>query len=226
MNQKHEKFIALLLKWFDSNKREFSWRRLELTPFQQLVAELMLQKTGASQVENIFPTFLKRYPDAKSVSKMKEGSLAKILMPLGLFNRRARDLKKTAEIIVENNNKLPKTKKDLMELPGVGDYIANAILCFSFDQPVPIIDANVGRIIKRVFSFPVKSAPSRDKKLAEMMNDVMPKTEFKQFNYAMLDHAALICLPRKPKCMECPLKSICDYHENLNIVEHSEVENN
>jgi len=80
---------------------------------------------------------------------------------------------------------------------------------------MPIIDANVGRVMKRIFSFPVKSAPSRDKKLAERMEELIPDRFYKEFNYAILDMAAIICIPRKPRCEECPLTVICDYFMKL-----------
>ena len=211
MKSKNGQFVKLLLEWFESNKRDFSWRTLKLTPFQHLVAEMMLQKTNAKQVDKLFTSFIKVHPDAKSIVELAEESLAEELQPLGLFNRRARDLKKTAQIILDESNEVPSTREELMKLPGVGNYIANAILCFSFNMAVPILDANVGRVIKRMYSFPVKGAPSRDKSLAKKMSQVIPEKNFKEFNYAILDLAALICLPRKPQCSECPVLSICDY---------------
>jgi len=211
MKSKNETFSKHLIEWFKSNKRDFSWRKPDLTPFQLLIAEIMLQKTGANQVENLFPDFIKKYPDAKSIVNMKDDELEEILHPLGLFKRRARDIKKTAQNISENGNNVPKTRKELMELPGVGEYIANAVLCFALNIPVPIVDANVGRVMKRVFSFPVKSAPSRDKNLLEKMKEILPEKEARNFNLALLDFAALVCLPRKPRCNECPFPQSCDY---------------
>lgn len=216
MDSKDLTFVKLILDWFKNNKREFSWRTLNLTPFQLLVAEIMLQKTNASQVENIFPSFIEIYPNPENIANISEDDLANLLQPLGLFNRRARDIKKTAEIILDLGN-VPSEKKDLLNLPGVGDYIANAVLCFAFNKKMPIIDTNVGRVMKRVFSFPVKSAPSRDKKLAERMEGLIPDRYFKEFNYAILDMAALICIPRKPRCEECLLTTICEYYMNLQL---------
>lgn len=211
MTEKNDEFVKLLLEWFKKNKRDFSWRNNNITSFQVLVAELMLQKTNANQVEKIFPEFIKKYPDASSISKLGEKALAEILQPLGLFNRRARDLVKTVEFIIEHGNKLPKTEKELKELPGVGDYMANAVACFAFKIATPIIDANVGRVMKRIFSFPVKSAPSRDKNLKKRMEEILPKKKFRDFNLALLDFAALVCVPRTPSCNQCPLLKICDY---------------
>ena len=211
MKSKKETFIKYLIEWFESNKRDFSWRQPDLTPFQMLIAEIMLQKTGANQVENLFPDFIKKFPNANSIVNMKDEELEEILRPLGLFKRRARDIKKTAQLIVENENQVPITRNELMELPGVGDYIANAVLCFSFKKPVPIVDANVGRVMKRFFSFPVKSAPSRDKNLMEKMKEILPEKIAREFNLALLDFAALVCLPRTPRCEECPMSQSCDF---------------
>ncbi len=211
MKSKNESFSKHLIEWFASNKRDFSWRQPDLTPFQLLIAEIMLQKTGANQVEHLFPDFIAKYPDANSINNMKDKELEEILHPLGLFKRRARDIKKTAQKISENGNKVPETRKELMELPGVGEYIANAVLCFALKKPVPIVDANVGRIMKRVFSFPVKSAPSRDKNLLEKMKEILPKNQARAFNLALLDFAALVCLPRKPRCDTCPFSHSCDF---------------
>ena len=213
--KKKELFINLLLQWFEENKRSFYWRENQLTPFQFLIAELMLQKTNANQVEKIFPEFIKKYPDLESLHRLSQEQLANILQPLGLFNRRARDLLKTVKFILEQGGTIPKTKKELMKLPGVGEYIANALRCFAFHEPVPIIDANVGRVIKRVFSFPVKKAPSRDKKLNEFMEHLIPKEHYKEFNLALLDFAALMCTPKNPHCEECPLIEICNYANTL-----------
>jgi A/G-specific adenine glycosylase len=213
MKNKDKTFVKELLKWYETNKREFPWRNENLTPFQILLAELMLQKTNATQVEKIYLDFIEKYPNPLSISGLEESSLSNLLKPLGLYNRRARDLKKLAEIIINDNNTIPKNKKELLELPGVGDYIANALLCFAFNNKVPIIDANVGRVMKRVYSFPVKSAPSRDKKLTERMKEIIPEKDFKSFNYAILDFAALTCLPRNPRCDECPLNEFCDYFQ-------------
>ena len=139
MDSKDDIFVKLILDWFKNNKREFSWRTLELSPFQVLVAELMLQKTNASQVQNIFPGFIERYPNPKSIANISEEDLANLFQPLGLFNRRARDLKKTADMILKQGNVVPSKKKDLLNLPGVGDYIANAVLCFAFIKKLQLL---------------------------------------------------------------------------------------
>ena len=211
MKNKNQEFVDILLDWFKTNKRNFLWRNPELTPFKILLAEIMLQKTGANQVEKLFPDFIEKYPTAQDIVKISDLELENLLRPLGLYQRRARDIKKTAQLIADNNDIIPNTRKELMDLPGVGDYIANAVLCFAFKQRVPIVDANVGRVINRVFSFPVKNAPSRDKKLLEKMKEIIPEKNYIEFNYAILDFAALVCMPRNPLCDDCPILEICDF---------------
>ncbi|MFX1238383.1 MAG: hypothetical protein ACFFAS_13685 [Promethearchaeota archaeon] len=217
VTKKEQEFVQHLLKWFENNKRNFAWRNPELSPFNVLIAEIMLQKTGANQVEPLFTTFIQDYPTAESVANLTEEDLGEILKPLGLFKRRARDIKKAVNAIIDNGGQIPKDPKELMALPGVGEYIANAVSCFAFGQRTAIVDANVGRIIKRVFSFPVKSAPSRDKALTEKMNEIVPEQDYRAFNLALLDFAALTCLPRTPSCEGCPLIKMCDFYNNQEL---------
>ncbi len=211
VKDKESNFVAHLLKWFEQNKRDFPWRNQDLTPFNILIAEIMLQKTGANQVEPLFSIFIKKYPTMQDVANLAEEELGEILKPLGLHKRRARDIKKTVDSLINNGGKVPQDIKELKKLPGVGEYIANAVSCFAFKQRIPIVDANVGRVVKRVFSFPVKSAPSRDKALLEKMKEIIPKENYRDFNLALLDFAALVCLPRTPSCEECPLKDNCEF---------------
>ncbi|NVM27787.1 MAG: hypothetical protein HWN65_03005 [Candidatus Helarchaeota archaeon] len=206
-----EKISEILIKWYKKNKRTFSWRTQELTPFQFLVAELMLQKTGANQVEKIFMNFINKFPTPETIVDAPQQVLEDEFQPLGLFRRRARDLKRLSESILEKNGVIPKTQKELTKLPGVGNYIANAVLCFAFNQNVPLVDANIARIIERVFTFQVKGAPTRDKNLWKKVEELVPSEHVKEFNFALLDLGALICTPKKPKCDACPLNDICDF---------------
>ena len=205
-------FLKNLLSWYENNKRDFPWRRTE-DPYEILIAELMLQKTQAASVVKVYGSFLKKYSNIRSLYDAKRDELENELQDLGLFRRRARDLKRIAENLVENNE-IPKIKKELLELPGIGNYMANAILCFAFGEKIPIVDANVGRIISRFFKFEVKSAPSRDKGLFLFLNELIPDNA-RDFNYALLDFGALICKAQKPSCEECSLKSECSYYKTF-----------
>lgn len=202
---KKDFFLEKLLKWYGDNKRDFPWRKTT-QPYHILIAELMLQKTQATSVFKVYETFLKKFPTIKTIHKTEQAVLERELMDLGLYKRRARDLKKIAEELYEKE--IPQTKDELLKLPGIGNYMTNAILCFAFEKKIPIVDANVGRIISRFFNLEVKSAPSRDKQLFSFLEELIPDNA-RDFNFALLDFGALVCKAQNPSCEECPIRSEC-----------------
>jgi len=177
----------------------------------------MLQKTNAEKVELVYPGFIKKYPDFKSLKKGSEMKLKEELKYLGLQNQKVPVLKELSNICLKQyNNTLPSKKEDLISIKGIGDYIANAVLCFAFNQRVPIIDGNVIRILKRVFNITSKKKnPRSDIYIWEQMEQLLPKDKFKRFNYALLDFAALICKFYNPKCEICFFVENCYYLKNL-----------
>ncbi|NHI93567.1 MAG: hypothetical protein EAX96_13855 [Candidatus Lokiarchaeota archaeon] len=211
LTSKKDIFIDMILKWYQKNMRDFPWRKTR-HPYEILVAEVMLQKTQAASVLKTYQSFLKNYPNLKSLYNASQEELENHLLDLGLFRRRARDLKRISEILHEINQ-IPKSKKELIALPGIGDYMANAIKCFAFGEKIPIVDANVGRIISRFFNFEVKSAPSRDKRLFDFISEIIPENA-RDFNYALLDFGALICKAQNPLCNACPLCFKCSNPRN------------
>ena len=213
LTSKKDFFLDALQKWYGKNKRDFPWRH-KREPYDILIAELMLQKTQAISVQKVYEPFLKKYPNIKSLHNADQEELETDLMDLGLFRRRARDLKRIGEALYEKN-KVPNIKEELFDLPGIGNYIANAILCFAFGEKIPIVDANVARIIFRFFDFEIKSAPSRDKKLFEFLSDLLPENA-RDFNFALLDFGALVCKAQNPLCDECPINSKCTYYKAIN----------
>lgn len=211
MESRDREFIERLLNWFVKNKREFSWRKPGLDPFHLLVAELMLQKTGANQVEKIFPSFIQKFPTPMDIVTTPVEVLERELESLGLQNRRARDLKRLSETLEEEGGQIPHSAKDLMKLPGIGEYIANAILCFAFNDDVLLVDANIARIMERFFSFKIKGAPTRDRNLWERMSHLIIPGRARESNLALLDFGALICIPRNPRCDGCCMLDICTF---------------
>ena len=110
------------------------------------------------------------------------------------------------------NGKVPDNKKDLLSLPGVGPYTANAVLCFAFGHDVSMLDVNIIRVLKRVFSPDVKKSRERtDKSFWDFAESLPPKGKGKEFNYAILDFAGEVCTAKNPKCKSCPMKKICDF---------------
>jgi A/G-specific adenine glycosylase len=210
--EKNKLFGEALLEWYHTrNNRSFPWRRSH-DPYQVLVAEIMLQRTKAKQVVPVFLSFMQRFPTAE---KLNDASLSEIefyFLKLGLFWR-AENVKKLAKKIVEEfAGKIPGERERLITLPGVGDYVADAVLCFAHSQDVAIVDSNVCRIIGRVFGLKKKKEARRDPIYRRLARELLPKGKCKEFNWALIDHASTICVPNKPKCTSCPLNSICLYY--------------
>ena len=148
-----EKIITKkILKWYDLNKRSLPWRKkvsLEKKQYYTLISEFMLQQTQVSTVIPFFNRFIKSVPNLKILSKINEKKLIKLWEGLGYYSR-ARNLKKTAQIIIKNfYGKLPNNFEDLLTLPGVGNYTANAILAIAFNKPNIPVDGNIERVLKR-----------------------------------------------------------------------------
>lgn len=191
--------------------RKLPWRKTK-KPFHILVSEIMLQKTDVQKVLKIFPKFIAKYSSPHTLSKTAVSLLGKDLFLLGIHDR-AKRLKETAKILMDRfNGHVPKEKDKLLTLKGVGNYIANAVLCFAFNKDVPIVDVNVIRVFERFF--PLKSnraRPRTDRIIWQFAENLIPKGNAKKYNRALLDFAAVICTARKPSCLRCPLSKRCDY---------------
>jgi A/G-specific adenine glycosylase len=210
---KSEQFAKLLLAWFYSNQRSFPWRQTS-DPYQILLAEIFLRKTDAKKVLGVYERFLNQYQGIEEIAHANESDLANFLKPLGLYRHRAKELLNLAKtVLIAHNGEIPRSKQELLGLPGVGNYIANAVLCFAFGESVPLLDANIIRILIRVFSLKSnKKRPRDDPKLWQAVRQMIPKTQARDFNLALLDLAATVCCPKKPKCEICPVSSMCDYY--------------
>lgn len=209
--EKKKSFAKNIIRWYKKNRRSYPWRRTK-NPFRILVSEMMLQKTDTKKVLSIYPLVIKKYPTPKHLALANLRTLRKEIHLLGI-NDRARRLKVTSKMIFRAHRaKVPQNRKELLTLLGVGDYIANAVLCFAFNRDVPLLDSNVIRVIKRVFSVESKKERARtDKKLWEFAESLVAKGKAVDYNRGILDFAALICTAKKPKCKICPNAKICDY---------------
>lgn len=200
-----------LFAWFKANRRDFPWRDT-CDPYAILVAEKLLQQTTAREaVTTAFQTILNHYPDPRSLAKARLRDLRVIIAPLG-FLFRARHLKDMATALVkQHQGQVPAELGELKTLPGVGDYAARAVLSFAYGKDEPIVDANIGRFLHRVFELPFAPSanPARDKRLIDLAAKLIPPGNSRSFNFAMLDLCALVCTSRKPKCPICPLRTLC-----------------
>jgi len=210
--ERRAQFSVYLIAWFKKNHKNYPWRKTK-EPYKIFIAEIMLRKTNAEKVLTIFEPFVRRYPEFNSLARASPKELEENLRPLGLYRLRAEQLKRSAETIVSKfDGQLPNSKKELLELPGVGNYIANAILCFAFNQNVPILDTNIIRIIARAFSQKSKRRRARnDPVIWQMVAKLIPDDDARSFNLALLDLVSIVCTPKNPRCSICPVVSLCNY---------------
>lgn len=206
-------FQQRLLSWFKHKQRDFPWRR-SIEPFHILIAEKLLQQTAArSIVIEAYEEVLRRYPTSRALADASLAELEEIVRPLG-FIYRAKHLSAMAQALVEHHNgQVPRTLKELMALPGIGDYAARAVLSFAFQKDVPIVDTNVIRILYRLYGImePVPINPTRSKHLIELANTLVPPGRSREWNLAVLDFGALVCKLTKPLCPDCPVQEFCAY---------------
>jgi len=207
-------FVERLLAWWESNKQQFPWRK-ESDPYRILIAEMLLRKTTARQVATIYKDFLRFFPDPKSLAEASIESLEIILKPLGMYKVRARILKDLGRVLVTKfSGYVPRSKHELLSLPGVSEYTANAVLCFAYNKEVPLVDTNVIRILYRVFV--LKSDRKRakdDPKIWRFVQEILPKGRARDFNLALIDFAHKICRPKNPICSSCIMLDICSSPE-------------
>lgn len=199
-----------LLTWYDENRRILPWRE-KPEPYRVWVSEIMLQQTRVEAVKPYFARFMEHLPDVESLAAVEEDELLKLWEGLGYYSR-ARNLKAAAQQIVEQHGgKMPSEYHDLIKLKGIGSYTAGAISSIAFGHPVPAVDGNVLRVIMRLLADDSDiSEASVRKRVEEDLKPVMPKNRPGDFNQALMELGATVCLPNgAPKCAECPWKTFC-----------------
>ena len=212
-----EKIIAKkILKWYDLNKRSLPWRKkvsLEKKQYYTLISEFMLQQTQVTTVIPFFERFIKNLPSMNSLAKVDDKELIKLWEGLGYYSR-ARNLKKTAVSIIKNfEGKLPDNLEDLLTLPGIGSYTANAILAIAFNKPYIPLDGNIERILKRYLYLKKDKEIQRDYLLQRKI--VFGKTlRSSDYAQALMELGALICKPKNPLCNQCPIIKNCKSYKN------------
>lgn len=205
-------FRSRLKDWGRENCRDFPWRRT-CDPYAILVAELLLQKTAAATVAPIFQELLDRYPTLADLADAPGKEISSLLQPLGLFSRTEK-LLEAVQVILENyNGEIPSTEAELLQLPGVGKYMARSVCAHAFGQPAAVLDVNVARILERFFGIDGGKVKSRSPELWEAADRVAPDREVSAWNLSLLDFGAAVCTAKNPRCGECPLQQRCDYYQ-------------
>ena len=201
---------APLLAWFERNRRALPWRETS-DPYRVWLSEVMLQQTRVDVVIPYYERFLERFPSLESLASAREEEVLALWSGLGYY-RRARSLHAGARTIVERHSgRFPRSADDALEVPGVGPYTAGAVLSIAYNLPEPVVDGNVERVLTRVHALPGdprKAASARV--IRELARAAIPRGKAARFNQALMELGALVCLPRSPRCGECPLSSLCE----------------
>ncbi|NOU35198.1 MAG: A/G-specific adenine glycosylase [Kiritimatiellaceae bacterium] len=198
-----------LLPWFETNARDLPWRR-NRTPYRVWVSEIMLQQTRVDTVIPYYRRWMKAFPSWKALACAPQSDVLKCWEGLGYYSR-ARNLHAAAKIISDEfGGKIPSSVADLKKLPGIGAYTAAAISSLAFNEDAAVVDGNVVRVLSRLFVFGGDTRSTAGKKQMQVWADgLLVKGRAGQFNEAMMELGALVCLPKNPKCPECPLSKSC-----------------
>ena len=201
-------FRTHLLDWWQANRRDLPWRDTR-DPYAILVSEVMLQQT---QVERVIPHFhrwLEHYPTVQALADAPTAEVIQLWAGLG-YNRRAVNLQRTAQAVVEGGGEFPRSVESLKALPGIGPYTAGAIACFAFEQDVAFIDTNMRRVLHRVFLGPEIPMPlANGREVTSLAVEVLPDGRGWDWNQALIEFGALHCTARKPLCVICQMQQEC-----------------
>jgi A/G-specific adenine glycosylase len=197
-----------LLRWHRRYGRSLSFR-MSREPYGVLVAEVMLRKTTARQVDRVWPEFMARFPDPASLAEASVEDVERLLAPLGI-RRRARDLVEIARAIAARPDEVLSEPSRLAQLPGVGRYIAGCVAAFCYGRRLPLIDSNVRRVLVRLLGLhPGGAGPPKEEVLERAYLELCQAEDIREFHHAILDLAALVCRPKKPACERCPVSAYC-----------------
>jgi len=208
-------FRQLVIGWFQLNGRVFPWRYGNIEPQFGLLTELLLRKTTAEQVSKAYSNLVACLK-AFSASGQYREELRAALKPLGLHQQRLSAVEGIVNFLnTRHSGNLPSRLDQLLEIPHVGPYVANATRCFYLNQPAPIVDVNVARLLGRFFGVSGNSAnPVRTRAYWLLAAALAPKQLMKEYNWGLLDLGAVICTPRQPNCSSCPLNMGCSYNDH------------
>ncbi|KAA8997162.1 A/G-specific adenine glycosylase [Paenibacillus spiritus] len=204
-----EFFSAGLLDWYLAHKRDLPWRRTR-DPYRIWVSEIMLQQTRVDTVIPYFLRFVERFPDVTALADAPEEDVLKCWEGLGYYSR-ARNLQQAAKDVKERyGGVIPNDVEAVAGLKGVGPYTAGAILSIAFGRPEPAVDGNVMRVLSRFFLIDDDVAKPKTRILMEgLARELIPEGEAREFNQALMEHGAMTCTPKSPRCLVCPVMERC-----------------
>lgn len=205
-------FQDALLSWYDEHRRDLPWRR-ERDPYRIWVSEVMLQQTRVETVIPYYERFIARFPDAEALAAASEEDVLSHWAGLGYY-RRARYLHAgVREVVSRYGGTVPSDLAEVASLPGVGPYTAGAIVSIAYDEPVPAVDGNVMRVLSRLHQLrdDVRQPASR-RRFEAVAAELVPQQRAGDFNQALMELGALVCVPGRPRCGQCPVVQFCAAH--------------
>jgi A/G-specific adenine glycosylase len=206
-------FAPTLTSWYKKNARDLPWRRTK-DPYKIWISEIMLQQTTVNAVIPYFERWLATFP---TVHHLARAPLQKVLAQwqgLGYYNR-ARNLHKSAQHMVSNHHGLIPTDPEVArKLPGFGPYTVGAVLSIAYDRKLPIIDANVRRVVMRLLALEGEADTKQDKKVLEFLHRVLPDKNVGDFNQALMELGAMICRSKEPMCLQCRMSKFCSAYKS------------
>ena len=199
-----------VFKWYGKNKRFFPWRNTK-NPYHILIAEFMLHRTRAAQVSPIYSEFIKKYPTIQSLSSARYSSIEKVTRHLGLHWRSKHFIESAKYILQFYSGDIPSKRDELLKIPGVGDYIAGAILTVCFNKKEYVVDSNIARFINRFYNLKLNGEIRRKKEIIEYSKKLFQARNSGRLLFAIIDFTSLVCKPIRPQCGECILSDLCGY---------------
>ncbi|MBP8645420.1 MAG: A/G-specific adenine glycosylase [Syntrophobacteraceae bacterium] len=199
-----------LLRWFRKNRRDLPWRET-YAPYQVWISEVMLQQTRVFTVLPYYQRWMERFPDVRSVAEAPEEDLLKFWEGLGYYSR-VLYIHQTAKILVDRHaGEFPGDYASIRALPGIGPYTAGALMSIAFNEDFPVVDGNVRRVFHRIFNHGNGDrAGGSETFYWKVAGELLPRGKARDFNQALMELGAVICLPSNPCCDRCPLRRCCE----------------
>jgi len=214
------RFRRRLLGWYRKNARDLPWRHTR-DPYHILVSEMMLQQTQVDRVLPKYEEWIRKYPSLETLAAARPAAVDKAWRPLG-YNARPRRLHAIArEVMSRYDGELPSDERTLRSFKGIGAYTAGAIQSFAFGHRAPIVDTNVARVLFRVFvGLGDRTSTPLKKYLWSLSAALLPRRHVFDFNQALMDIGATVCVARRPRCPVCPMSPICEAYPFDPDLEH------
>jgi A/G-specific adenine glycosylase len=215
-------FRARLLAWYTQHRRDLPWRAETATSYERIISEVLLQQTPAKRVAALFPTFVAQFSSWDTLAGAMGNDLEQLLRPLGLWRRHATSLRALADAMNERRGVFPRKRDDIELLPAVGQYVASAVLLFCYEEPEPLLDGSMARLLERFFGRRTLTDIRHDPYLQALARLVVASDDPVSVNWATLDFAAKICRARAPSCELCTLRSRCLYASTSGLPTNTE----